>query len=305
MIDFFSDFFGPYPFDAYGVVVHDLNFGFALETQTLSFFGSSFVNETVIAHELAHQWFGDSVSLASWKDIWLNEGFATYASLLWAEHAYGVFTLEREIEGMYANIAPGYPVFHLERAELVESLTDLPFDGAEITRSEAAAALTALFGDNLSDEEIAEALAAYPETFDRGQILDILENLPIGEVAVSAGQVDDFLDLLDLGEYSNGVQTYPPPGDPGADRLFSGAVYQRGALALHALRLEVGDEDFENILKTYAERFAYGNAATADFIAVAEEVSGSDLEAFFEAWLYSPELPDLPQHDLYREDFLP
>src|SRR5690606_29326204 len=61
MIDAFESLFGPYPFDVYGVVVHDRNLSFALETVTLSVFGKAFVNEEVIAHELAHQWFGNYV----------------------------------------------------------------------------------------------------------------------------------------------------------------------------------------------------------------------------------------------------
>ena len=85
-----------------------------------------------------------------------------------------------------------------------------------------------------------------------------------------------------------------PPGEPTADRLFNAGVYYWGALGLHALRLEVGDEKFFEILQTYHERFADGNARTADFIAVAEEVSGKELNAFFDSWLYSEDLAPIP-----------
>src|SRR5688572_2129815 len=86
MIEYFSEIFGAYPFEVYGALVIDTEFGAALETQTMSIFGRDMIDtndlegtQQVVAHELAHQWFGDSVSLADWRDIWLNESFATYA----------------------------------------------------------------------------------------------------------------------------------------------------------------------------------------------------------------------------------
>ena len=89
MIAYYSSVFGPYPFEAYGIVVIPEDLGFALENQTLSVFGRDMLDELTVVHELAHQWFGDSLSLKSWQDIWLNEGFATYAETLWIEHTEG------------------------------------------------------------------------------------------------------------------------------------------------------------------------------------------------------------------------
>ena len=207
MIDYFETVFGPYPFEAYGVLVMDKQESFALETQTLSLFFKSFVNEDVISHELAHQWFGDSVSLESWQDIWLTEGFASYAELLWQEH---------------------------------------------------------------NDQE----------TLVEARILSFYD-----EMAFREGYLH-------------------PTGDPGPGQLFHPQVYLRGALTLHALREEVGDEDFFKILRTYAESYRNSNASTGDFVDIAEKISGSELSDFFDAWLYQTEIPDIPSMGLYREDFV-
>lgn len=209
MIAFFADRFGPYPFEAYGVVVADTRLGFALETQTLSLFGRETAlgrssSENIVAHELAHQWFGNSVTPAQWQDIWLNEGFATYAAALWLEHTRGRQALDEYMVGIY---------------------------------------------------------------------------LPLANPILVAGQ-------------------FSPPGSPPPDNLFNGGVYLRGAWTLHALRLKIGDEAFFETLRAYHDRYRYGNAATGDFIAVAEAVSGVDLADFFDGWLYAETVPAVPEMGL-------
>jgi len=208
MIAFFSEVFGPYPFEAYGVVVADTRLGFALETQTLSLFSRDSISgqaldEETVAHELAHQWFGNSVSLAEWPDIWLNDALATYASWLWCEHSEGEEALRGVIYQVYDYVA------------------------------------------------------------HQGSTVGLL-----------------------------------PPGNPPRSDLFNYGVYLRGGLTLHALRERVGDEIFFKIMRVYYDRFAYGNATTEDFIAVAEEVSGQELGAFFDAWLYDELVPDIPSMGL-------
>ncbi|MFD7549061.1 M1 family metallopeptidase [Streptomyces sp. NPDC059816] len=99
MMDLFEELFGPYPFDEYTVVIADEELDVPVEAQGLSLFGTNHVDgaggsERLIAHELAHQWFGNSVSIADWRHIWLNEGLAKYAEWLWSERSGGRTTTE-------------------------------------------------------------------------------------------------------------------------------------------------------------------------------------------------------------------
>ncbi|SMH34293.1 Peptidase family M1 [Rathayibacter oskolensis] len=94
MITFFERVFGPYPFAGYTVVVTADVLEIPLEAQGMAVFGANHADgrggsERLIAHELAHQWFGNSVGIARWRHIWLNEGFACYAEWLWSEESGG------------------------------------------------------------------------------------------------------------------------------------------------------------------------------------------------------------------------
>lgn len=200
MMAAFEEAFGPYPFPAYTVVVTHDELEIPLEAQGAAVFGANHIDgrgtlERLIAHELAHQWFGNSVGVAEWRDIWLNEGPACYAEWIWSERAGG--------HGTHAL-----------------------------------------------------ALAHHARLREKPQDIRI--------------------------------------GDPGPDLMFDDRLYKRGALTLHALRLEVGDEAFFGILRAWTERHAGGAVSTDAFVRLSEEISGADLGGLFDAWLSRDELPGLP-----------
>ena len=110
VVAFYGQMFGPYPFDAYGVAVPDADTLGAMENQTMSLYGRNVLEKDMsdptgdaiyLSHELAHQWFGDSVTLEHWSDIWLNEGFATYCSWLWVGQSLGQAAFDAQVKNSY------------------------------------------------------------------------------------------------------------------------------------------------------------------------------------------------------------
>ena len=95
MLALFERSFGPYPFGEYSVVVTDDDLEIPVEAHGFAVFGKNHIDglggsERLIAHELAHSWFGNSLTATTWKDIWLHEGFACYAEWLWSEESGGL-----------------------------------------------------------------------------------------------------------------------------------------------------------------------------------------------------------------------
>jgi aminopeptidase N len=275
MIRYFETILGPYPFDSAGAVVVSPAFRWSLETQTRPVYGSQIltlepdVAQEGISHELAHQWFGDSVSLTNWSDVWLNEGFATYLSWLWLEHLGDRGFLTGLMRSQY-----GYEINAPDYAALLKH-PDLP----------AAQILTILHrqfqpgGRPVPDAQVLAAMG-----LNSASRLTVRKAL--GLLGVRPGSADAV-------GYLEAARSSAPASPPRTD-LFATAVYSRGAMTLQALRVRVGDAVFFRILRTYAAEHRFRNATTADFIADAEKITGQDLRAFFSTWLYAPAAPPMP-----------
>ena len=104
VIGFFEDLYGPYPFEAAGGIMDWApEVGYALESQTKANY-SRVSSATTVVHEISHQWFGNSVTLSSWPDIWLNEGFATWSQWIYDER-HGGPTAQATFDELYAEPA--------------------------------------------------------------------------------------------------------------------------------------------------------------------------------------------------------
>lgn len=112
MLDWLSSMLGRYPFESGGaIVVHAPDVGYALETQDRATF-TSVPDDLTMVHELAHQWLGNSVSVAAWPEMWLNEGFAGYFEWLWTEHDGGL-TAQQTFDEALASFPAGNPFWTL------------------------------------------------------------------------------------------------------------------------------------------------------------------------------------------------
>ncbi|MDQ0993468.1 M1 family metallopeptidase [Streptomyces sp. V3I7] len=204
---------GAYPFETYGLLMAQATTGFELETQTLSLFEKELFTEpaypkwyveSIMVHELSHQWFGDSVSPASWSDVWLNEGHATWYESLYAE--------EKAKKPMVDRMKAAYTASDGWRA-------------------------------------------------------------------------------------SGGPPAAPKPPKPGQKiSIFRPNIYDGAALALYALRQEIGREFFERLERLWVRAHRDGTATTADFVRLASAVAGRDLSGFLKAWLYDAKTPPMPGH---------
>lgn len=195
MLGTFRPLYGEYPFvdEKYGI--YNFPFGGGMEHQTMT--GQSAFSEGLSAHELAHQWWGDAVTCKTWNHIWLNEGFASYAEALWAEHkpgSSGLPALKSAMAGMKYT-GPGSVYVYDDE---VDSLWDI-FDGS--TSYDKGAWVLHMLRHVLGDPSFFAALADYRALFED-----------------AAATTEDFQAVCE-GHY--------PGGD--LDWFFSQWVYEEGA----------------------------------------------------------------------------
>jgi aminopeptidase N len=207
MIRFFGQRFGvPYPWAKYDQVTVGA-FGGGLECTSATLLGDGVMDDDnggadgLIAHELAHQWWGDLVTERTWSHVWLSESFATYSEYLWQRHDRG------EDEG----------------------------------------------AANLEDKK-ARYLNEARNAYTRAIVHD----------------------------------RYRVPWD-----IMDAHAYPKGACVLHMLRIELGDDAFFRVFKAFLERFAAASADTRDLETTIKDVTGQNLEWFFQQWLYRPGHPRL------------
>lgn len=215
-ISFFGDTVGPYPYEKLAQVVAPFDRS-STEHASVIFYGDGGTRDgaeplamrgdslqltrvSLLAHEIAHQWFGNSITEDGWGDVWLSEGFATYFSDLYAEHY--------------------------------------------------------------------EGLDAFVTALKAGRI---------GALAAERRERDPIITTVDDGD--------------GPD--LSRVQYAKGGWFLHMLRNQMGSPEFFKGIKIYYARHGGGHATTADFQRTMEEVSGQDLEWFFEQWLTRVDAPKL------------
>ncbi|MBV2357048.1 M1 family metallopeptidase [Streptomyces sp. J2-1] len=204
---------GPFPFETYGVLMARASTGFELETQTLSLFEKDLFTEpgypkwyieSIMVHELSHQWFGDSVSPRTWSDVWLNEGHATWYESLYAEEK----------------------------------------------------------GDRPMETRMKAAYGA-----------------------------------SDGWRAAGGPPALPKEPAPGQKiGIFRPNIYDGAALALYALREEIGPRAFERLERLWVKRYRDSTATTGNFVRLASAVSGRNLDVFFRDWLYGEKTPPMPGH---------
>ncbi len=217
-LDFFIKNVAPYPYEKLANVQSTTRYGGMENASNIFYYENSVTGkssiEGLVAHEIAHQWFGNSVSEADWYHVWISEGFATYFANLYLENRYGSKRLKEEMET------------------------------------------------------------------DRQQVIAYFQKDPSPIVNTSIADITEVLNTNS---------------------------YQKASWMLHMLRYEIGDQKFWEGVREYYRQFQLSNAMSDDFRLVMEKISGKDLKAFFNQWIFRaghPKLEVVWQYDTRKKQVL-
>ncbi len=313
IISFLEDKLGTYPFSEFGVLTVNNSLGFALETQSLVTLPTSWgsdleSNVEVVAHELAHQWFGAYVTFKTHKDIWVHEGFAEYFGWLYSDFraADQGATLKSNLESVYPSLVAGSTVTDMSKQQFLQRLRGNRYGELVMVGEKLERALKLLFEGTLPQKYRDEVFARYPYGANIQRIADLAERWNFSRVRLGT---PSRLELITLtGKPALNVPStfgiLTPPGTLKiGDDLFNLGVYWRGAMSVHALRLKIGDEKFFLLLRSYLEKFKFANASVEDFVNLTLELTGLEAKTLLEHWLFDAQCPDFPELGLYAKNF--
>jgi aminopeptidase N len=310
MVRFFQTHLGAYPFKEFGVLTHTNTLAFALETQTLVALPADWggldapVEQTfeVVAHELAHQWFGMQVTLRDYRDIWLHEGFAEYLGWLYTARASTKFSLEEEIRNAYPSGVNGRQALTYTKARLLEYLRKYS-SAYRLYARDLEPALQLLFNDSLPPAERTRILEAGKSGLSVPDLVTHLEKLNFSRVTLFFNELARFASLIGSSAPAYRDDRFTAPGRiVSGDLIFNNGVYRRGATAVYVLRRKLGDEAFWALLRAFLEKYKFSNASVTDFLNLTEERGGKEARALLERWLFDERAPDLPELNLYAKD---
>lgn len=297
-----EEFFGPYPYDDLGAIVAKTQLSAALETQGRSLYDADTTEDFIFAHETAHQWFGDLISLQDWSDLWIKEGAATYGEALWKRHQGGEEAYNAEIRKNYEIIANGkHKVMPLDDEFFTTLSAGEELESNSILdREKAVKAAAMLCGIPMEEIPLREGEVTVREWTEA-------LTASCSEVRMGPRVAPYLNDLLETDRFETEPEHFAGPKEiewNNYDQFYGSQPYKGGSIVYHALRSRLGDEMFKKCLQTMLKENKWGLVNEDIFIETFNRVSGEDLSDFIKSYLYYGEnghIPDLPGIETWEE----